>query len=462
MKRISTVLALVAAIAIPRSAAAEAPAQQEITIATGSAPLMPADRIAAGAPAPLRSLLEEVLGRNPDLASAAARARAAEQKIPQARSLPDPMASIAPFLMSPETRVGPQQAMMSLAQRLPWFGKLGLREQAAFYGAAAARADLEAKRLAIVTEAQRLYYELAFLEAWDEAVRLDRETLLHYEELARQRYAAGSGLQQAVVKLQAEATKDDSRLLEIANRRATIASSINALRDLPDGAPLEKIHLPDGNLVAPELERWRRAALGARPEMTRVEAELGQARTMVELAKKEYEPDFTVGLTYTIVGPRQDVDAGMAPPDGNGDDVFGVSAGVNLPIWRERLEAGVEEAIQRRNAAEEMRRGVVASIDAALAELSQRIELTHRQIELFENVLLVQAEQSLRSAEAAYGAGNLGALDLLDAQRILLDVRTSTARARADYAIALARLSGTLADPIAAPLLASLEEEDHD
>jgi outer membrane protein TolC len=54
----------------------------------------------------------------------------------------------------------------------------------------------------------------------------------------------------------------------------------------------------------------------------------------------------------------------------------------------------------------------------------------------------------LRSAEAGYSAGTLNALDLLDAERVLLDVRTGSLRARADYAIALIRLEGAVGEPL--------------
>jgi outer membrane protein TolC len=67
---------------------------------------------------------------------------------------------------------------------------------------------------------------------------------------------------------------------------------------------------------------------------------------------------------------------------------------------------------------------------------------------LLEDVLAIQAAESLRSAESAYGAGTLNALDLLDAERVLLEVRIASARARADYAIAVAQLEGTVAEPV--------------
>jgi len=408
----------------------------------------------------LADLVVDVLDHNPELVMLRAKASAASQVAPQARSLPDPMAMVTAFVLTPETRVGPQQLMASLSQRFPWFGKLDLRERAAILGAAAARADVEAKRLALVTETRRLYYEIAFLDTWSEIVRLDRSTLSHYEELVRARYATGMGLEQSVVKIQAEITRDDRRLLEIATRRSSVVASLNALRAKPGEMPIATVTPVWPNPVAIERESWRSTALASRPELTRADAEIERGQALVDLAGKATKPDVTLGLTYTLVGGRDDAAGRMNPPQGNGNDILGISAGVNLPIWRRKIDAGIEEAIEKRHAAEASRRAIVASIDGALGELGERLDLNAKEIDLDQRVLTVQAEQALDSAEAGYRAGSVGALDLLDAERTLLAVRTATARARADYAISLAKLEGTIAAPLASQ--AQNGETDHE
>ena len=421
--------------------------------ATNRPEAAPARAIVASLSDPaLRDLASEVLARNPDLAAAREHARAAEEEVPQARSLPDPMAGLTAFLLTPETRVGPQQAMVALSQKFPWFGKLGLREQAALYAAASARADVAARELTLVTETRRLAYELAFLDTWDEILTTDRSILERYEELARTRYAAGVGLEQAVIKLQAEITKVDSRKLQLADRRAATSSALNALRDRSPVAELPKIGLPKA--VAPSdgfgarLESLETRAEALRPEVASAEAEVSRAGAQVELAEKDYRPDVSLGLTYTLVGQREDDPGRAMPPPDNGRDVFGLTASINLPIHRDRLDAAVEQAARRESAARAGRRAVTTSIDRSLGELTQRLELTYRQLRLFEDVLGIQAEESLSSAEDAYSAGSASALDLLDAERVLLDVRTSTARARADYAITLALLEGAVGEPL--------------
>jgi len=426
-------------------------AQEAPAADTGAEPSPVTNQLIASLAPPHAALVDEVLERNPDLARLRALASASAARAPQVRALPDPMVALTAFALTPETRVGPQEAAAAISQRFPWFGKLQLKERQALLDAEAARQAVEAKRLALITETRRLAYELGFLAAQETILSEDRETLVHYEELARARYASGVGLEQAVIKLQAEITRDDNRLLELANRRAALASALDALRDRPAGGAPPSVALPDGPspLATLDLATLRSEAIERRPEVARARAMLAATGVGAELAQKEFRPDLTVGLGYTLVGKREDAPGRAMPPPGNGDDILGVTVGVNLPIWRQKLEAGVVEASARETAAQEDLRSTVTGIDQSLGELVARLPLLDEQLALFAGLLSTQAEEALRSAEAAYAAGSAGSLDLLDAERVLLEVRIGTARMRADSLIARARLEGALAAPLA-------------
>lgn len=397
----------------------------------------------------LNQMVSLMLERNPRVAQSQARARAARLQAPQMNALPDPVLGATGYASRPETRVGPQTIMGTLSQRFPWFGKLGLREKAALQRADALDAETEVVRLNLVTETRRLYYETAFLDAWREVVETDRETLIHFEELARSRYASGSGLEQAVVKIQAEITRDELRLLDLETRRAAQVAALNSLRDLPQSTVVPKLSLPRYEEMTLDAGALRVRALALRPELSQADSEIARAQTLVDLALKEHQPDITVAATYTRVGSRTDAAGIASPPPDNGKDVFGVSASINLPIRKGRLKAGIDEAAQLQIAAAEGRRSVITEIDRSLGDLVERIKLTFQQVRLFEGVLVLQSDQSLRSAQDAYSTGNLSSLDLLDAERVLIDVRTATERARADYAIAIARLEGTVGESLA-------------
>jgi len=410
----------------------------------------PAERIIASEnDSVLKSILQDVVARNPELASLAARARAVEERPAQARSLPDPQAALTAYLLTPESRVGPQRGMIALSQRFPWFGKLDLREKAAVFEATAARARLEARRLALVTDARALYYEIAFLDGEAGVTIEDRDTLAHYEEVSRSRYAAGMGLQQGIIKLQAEITRDETRLLDIARRRANMVAALNAMRDRPDSMDLPAVTLPHRTETPVNTAPLTAIALEHRPELTAASADVERATVLTGLAHKEYSPDFTLGLTYTLVDPRNDPAGLMNPPQDDGRDILGITAGINLPVWRQRLSAGVQESLESQTAAQESQRQIIVSIQRDLDDLVARIPLTWSQQRLIGDVLHVQARESLRSAEAAYASGAINALDLVDAERVLLDVRIALQRSIADYAIALARLEGTIAAPLA-------------
>lgn len=395
----------------------------------------------------LRQLINGVLERNPGVAAAAARARAALQRAPQVKALPDPVASLTAFLETPETRTGPQRLSAGIFQGLPWFGKLALKEQAALYAAAALEAEVEAKRLMLVTETRRLYYELSFLDRYKEITDEFRIHLLQHEEIARVRYSTGVGTGQGVVKLQAEITRVENELLGIETRRVSLVAQLNALRDraaraqLP-GEPrdllreIAEIHLDPGTLFE--------TALISRPEVAAADARISRSETLIQLARKSYRPDFKVGVTYTFVDPRNDTPGRVQPPEGNGDDILGIQGAITLPIRRQKLAAGLEQAVELETAATEAKRDLVAAIEATIGDLSQRVPLSWRRLRLVEDVLVVQAEEALESAQAGYVAGTLNALDLLDAEHILFEAHTAVARAKTDYLVGLAKLDGAL------------------
>jgi outer membrane protein TolC len=117
----------------------------------------------------------------------------------------------------------------------------------------------------------------------------------------------------------------------------------------------------------------------------------------------------------------------------------------------------VEEGVFNQLAAEEGHREVSTEIDGELGDLLHRIPLLIEQLKLYDGVLLVQARQSLSSAESAYAVGTVDALDLLDAERVLLGVRIAAERVRSDLAIAFAKLEGVIAGP-----MTTLADEEFD
>ncbi|MFQ5720835.1 MAG: TolC family protein, partial [Acidobacteriota bacterium] len=127
-------------------------------------------------------------------------------------------------------------------------------------------------------------------------------------------------------------------------------------------------------------------------------------------------------------------------PEDNGDDILAVTVGLNLPIYRKRIRSGVLEATRR---LESTRFGLENIQDSLRFEVQSaviHINSTEDRATLYRDVLIPQAEESLASAEAAYTTDRQGFLDLLDAERILFQVRLTYHRLLSDYWIALSEL----------------------
>jgi cobalt-zinc-cadmium efflux system outer membrane protein len=114
--------------------------------------------------------------------------------------------------------------------------------------------------------------------------------------------------------------------------------------------------------------------------------------------------------------------------------------GVTVPIWRDKLQAAVRQASQETTAQQEARAALVNDLEFEGRDRVSRLHTLADQIQLFQDVLLPQAREAQRSTEGAYETGQVGVLDLLDSERLLLEVRLANARQRADYLVALAEL----------------------
>ena len=420
----------------------------------------PADRVARGiADESLRVLVQEALARNPGLKAGFARARAAAQKAPQVASLPDPTAEATAFLLPPETRVGPQRLMLGFSQALPWLAKLDLKEAAALQEAVALEREVQADRLRLVTDVRRLYYELLFLDRSRATVRRLLDDLDQHEEVAQARYATGVGSTQAVLKLQAEMTRASQELLDLDSREAALRARLNGLRDRPAATPVTRGTLPEAiGEVDLKPERLLDRARSARPELQAADARLARADLVERLARMARRPDFRVGVTYTLVTSRDDDAARLLAIQGDGNDVFGLRGGVTLPIRKRSRAAAIQEALDLRSHAVDEKRHAELSVETEVGDLTERLPLAWRRLRLLEDLLVVQADEALESAEAGYIAGALNSLDLVDAEEVLFEALTAVDKARVDYLIGLAELEGAVGRPLPAPASGGTEQ----
>ncbi len=372
---------------------------------------------------------------NPGLEAAFNRWKAALERVPQVKALPDPRFTYLYYIQEVETRVGPQRQGFSIAQVFPWFGKLNLRGDVAAEAANATRKRYDAAKLKLFFEVKDAYYEYYYLAKSVAVTKENINLVKHLESVARSRYKAAVGSHPDVIRAQVETGKLEDRYQTLLDLRQPIVARLNAALNRPVEADIpwpSEIEVKDAHVVDKELLTELTVE---NPELKALDFEIDRNKHVIELARKDYYPDINLGLNFI------DTDASSLgnPPD-NGKDPVVAMISLNLPLWREKYDAGVWEARARYYAAKQDRAEKTNSLSSELKLALYRFRDAKRKIDLYGDALLPKARESLKVTESDFrgAAGNF--TDLIDAQRILLEFALAYERALADYAQSLAKL----------------------
>lgn len=384
----------------------------------------------------LEDYVEVALARNPRLQAQAQRWRADLERLPQVGTLPDPQVTYGDFIEPVETRIGPQRRKFGVMQRFPWPGKLVYASGVAEARAEAARARTEATRLRIVYEVTEAYADYYFL-ARERAVTQETMTLVrHWESIAQVRFRSGlRAAHRDVIKAQVEIGRLEDRLATLNDARKPRVERLRALLNLARGTDIPWPEaLPERTLSLDDVAVAARIG-GTSPVLAEHDRQVAAGERGVELAEQGYFPDLTVGFDYI-----QTDRARFPGVRGSGDDAAVLMFGINLPIWIGRTRAAVLEAEARLRAAELERRAAENALDASVTQALFDYRDAERKLRLFRDSLIPKAEQSLRAAGTAFESGDGAFLDVLDAERVLLEFHLAHEKALADRVRSLAAL----------------------
>ncbi|MDD5134803.1 MAG: TolC family protein [Phycisphaerae bacterium] len=372
---------------------------------------------------------------NPGLEAAFNRWKAALDRVPQVKALPDPRFTYRYFIEEVETRVGPQRQGFEISQLFPWFGKLELRGDIAGQAANAARQRYEAAKLKLFFEVKDAYYEYYYLTKSIAITKENIDLVRHLESVAQSRYKAAAGTHPDVIRAQVEMGKLEDRYRTQLDLQQPIVARLNAALNRPVDANIPwptEIQFNDIAIIDQELLA---RLVVENPELKALDFEITQNKKNIELAKKEYYPDFTLGLGIIDTG-----DAIAGNPRDNGKDPVIAMVSVNIPLWHEKYSAGVREARSRYLAARGERTEKINSLSSTLKMALYRFRDAERKIDLYRDALLPKAEESLKVTESGFRTATATFTDLIDAQRILLEFALSYERALADRSQSLAKL----------------------
>jgi outer membrane protein TolC len=392
-------------------------------------------QLQAGADSPsLASLVNEAQHHNPEILAARRGWQAAAQVPSQVSTLPDPEVTLQEFSVgSPKPFAGYTTSNFAyigvgISQELPFPGKLRLRSEMAQREADQKHDRFDGARLRIVEQLKTAYFRLAYLQKTLAILNSDDKLLEQVEKVAEARYRTGQGNQQDVLKAQLQRTK---LLREIAMHHQNLGSIQAQLKQILNRPP-DAPDITAGELTLTQIpytpDEMLALVRAQNPDIAAKQETVNHQSLQVELAHKDFLPDFNVQYMWQHTGP-------------DFRDYYMLTVGARIPIHRIRKQKPeVFQAVEQLNSS---RHDYEAQVQQSYFDVKDRmlaVETSAHLLKIYRDGLIPQATAEFQSGLSAYESNREDFESLLSSFLDVLNLDEEYWKTLADHETALAQL----------------------
>jgi outer membrane protein TolC len=348
--------------------------------------------------------------------------------------LPDPEVAFAYFISPIETRLGPQQARVSLTQMFPWFGTLSDKKEIASIQSKAHFETFRETRNRIFYQTEKAFLDLYELDRSIDIAEENLEILNSLVEISLRRYETNQATQVDVLRAQIEQEDLKTQLALLRDNRSVLEQKISELLNDPKNI---QIHAPDtlhAELLLDDSQSLRNQLIQENPTLSRLRYQEESSKEMKESAAKDGKPSFGIGADYIFTGERTDV-SGLID---NGKDALIARASFRIPLFRNKYNAQVQQAEQNIQSAQLQISSKENSLETDLDESLRDYYDAERRFELYDQTQIQRVNQALTIMIQAYSTDSSNFEEILRMQRKLLDYQLSRIQALADMHKAMA------------------------
>ena len=384
---------------------------------------------------PLTELLEEAEKHNPQIEAARQGWQASKQVPTQVSTLPDPQFTLQQFSVgSPRPFAGYTNSNfayigLGVSQDIPYPGKLKLRGEIAKREADVSKQQVESVRRAVLAEVKAAYFQLAYLSKTLTILEQDGQLLRQVEQAADARYRSGMGTQQDILQAQLQKTKLVREIamhhLQVGKLEARLKELLNRSQDSPD---IEPAGLSETPLVQ-TYDELLTAAKAQSPELAGAQKMIEKQSLQVDLARKDFYPDFNVQYMWQRTDPTQF------------RAYYMLSFGVRVPIYRGRkqkpeLAQAQSEELRSRSELEAQSQHVASELRTQYVVTQQTSEL----LKIHREGLSPQARSEFQAGLASYQSNKQDFQAVLTAFLDVLHLDEEYWQNLAEYETAIGRL----------------------
>lgn len=430
---------------------------------------------------------------NPEVKASFNRYLASLEKVPQVGSLSDPTFSMDVFIQPMELVGGNQLADFRLMQMFPWFGTLKTARDEASMMAKVKYEEFNTVKAELFFRVKESWYQIL---KYDQGIRLQRENIVLLESLEQiamsrfqnptgnnvvQQTPASTGMtstsqnssntgsgnmggngnqtnsgnnQQTsrnmgagtssnmntvqsgltdVLRVKMEILEQKDQLALLLDQKKTEESNFNSLlsRDqntdvnIADSIQLNTLSIGQIALIDTSLSK--------NPMLAMLDAESKSYLLMQKKNRKMGLPMFGVGVNYTLIQKRADVQSMM-----NGKDMVMPMLSITLPIYRKKYNAMQNEAKYMYEVTLLEKENTKNMLQLQSRQVIQDLNDASRRVELY-NELVTLSKKTSELIITAYTTGGNSYEEVLQTQYKVLDYRFKYIDAIIDYNTAVAR-----------------------
>ncbi|HET7840470.1 MAG TPA: TolC family protein, partial [Terriglobia bacterium] len=280
----------------------------------------------------------------------------------------------------------------------------------------------------IAEQTKTTYYQISYIQKTLEILDHDEALLEQMEKVSDARYRVGQGNQQDVLKAQLERTKLLRDIAETRQRLGSLEAQLKTLLNRPPESPDIVAETLTETTLPYSPEQLLLLVRTGNPEVATQQKMIRSKSLGVELARKDYYPDFNVQYMWEHTGTPF-------------PDRYSFSVGVSVPIYRSKRQN--PELAQATAELNQSRREYEAQVQQTYFEVKDQYlaaDTNAKVLKLYREGLIPQATATFQASLAAYQSGGADIQSLIESFRDVLNLDKEYWRTLADHETALARL----------------------
>ncbi len=379
------------------------------------------------------------LYRNPMILAAKSRWRAAIERFSQIQNLDMIMQDYVSFTKSLSTKVGPPKNKQMIGMKFPFPGMLSLKGEIVDKDVSIAKLDYDNTRLKIHAMLMAVYHNLLFTSQEELITKDTLKLLKDLEVVAQIKYETGKTSFNDVLKVQIKIDRFYDRLTTITERKDKLRVKLTQIIDMPPDTELgELVYMK--NVFTKSLEELYDTGRADNIELAIFDEKIKRMSLMIDMAKKKFYPDFTLGYSYfqdnkvMQTGTQAMMPAFMTAP----------MTMHRKDSWYAKNDAYIREVMEKYDAMLNMREAKVDKLISDIRDTYFKIDKAQREERLYESNLLFKAKEALDVARVGYETGRVSFLDVLDADTMWLNFNIKHYKAKKDISVNIANIEKLL------------------